>query len=233
MKKLGVLVFILAVILDYLAASLTSYGNISGYVPQFNFSFGKVKGSGNVIPEQRNVRDFTSVSVSGIFTVDVVAGNEFSVILETDDNIMPLVVTEVSNGELKIYTNKRIRSASKMYAKITMPQIDGLKTSGIVKAKLDNVNSDILKLSASGSSRIDVAGKAIDTNVRTSGASRVMGESLISQNVEARTSGSSRAVVNVSNRLDARSSGSSRIIYSGEPVYVDKDTSGSAKIIVE
>jgi hypothetical protein len=77
MRKVKIIVFIIA-----LLAGLT-------FAKMFAFSFGfnmpgisvfsKVKGSGNIQIEKREVSDFTGVKTGGAITVDIVAQRDFSV----------------------------------------------------------------------------------------------------------------------------------------------------------
>ena len=55
-----------------------------------------------MIRETRQVSEISSVSVSGPIKVDVKIGLIPSLIIEADDNIMPFVVTNVSDNNLTL-----------------------------------------------------------------------------------------------------------------------------------
>ncbi len=103
MKKIGVLIFLAAAILGVIINGFFSFGQVGQKF--FNISFNKkVKGSGNVVTESRDISDFKGVDVSGVFQVEITAQKDFSVEIEADDNLMPLIKTEVRNGVLHLET---------------------------------------------------------------------------------------------------------------------------------
>ena len=51
-------------------------------------------GSGNVVKETREARDFDSVSLTGIGALIIQQTGEESLTIEADDNILPLLTSE-------------------------------------------------------------------------------------------------------------------------------------------
>ena len=65
MKKLGIIIFIFALLVGVVFANLFSFGRVSGKL--FNFSIGRsVKGSGVTASEVRNLSGFKGVDVGGV-----------------------------------------------------------------------------------------------------------------------------------------------------------------------
>ncbi len=62
----------------------------------------EVAGSGARQKQKRELASFTSITASGAFEIEVVCQKTQSLELEGDDNILPLVSTEVSNNVLHI-----------------------------------------------------------------------------------------------------------------------------------
>src|SRR5437764_1120627 len=91
---------------------------------------GKTTGSGTTKVEKRNVPAFTSVKISGAYDVEIVAQKEQSLEVEGDDNLLPLVKTEVSNGVLDIGNEKSFSTRGKLRLRLSVPQLDGISTSG-------------------------------------------------------------------------------------------------------
>ncbi|MGH9820691.1 MAG: GIN domain-containing protein, partial [Pyrinomonadaceae bacterium] len=100
MKKLGVIAFIVALIAGVILANLSAFGRFGSNMFNVSVNFGSVTGSGNVVTETRDVRDFSSLDISGIFKVEVVAQKDFDVEVQADDNLMPFIKTEVRGGVL-------------------------------------------------------------------------------------------------------------------------------------
>jgi hypothetical protein len=58
-----------------------------------------VKGSGNVISESRQVTEFNKIRLEGQGKVVLTQGNQSSLKVTTDDNILPFIETGVKNGK--------------------------------------------------------------------------------------------------------------------------------------
>ena len=229
MKKLGIIIFAIALIAGIFLAKAFSFGESVKNV--FSFSvFETVSGSGNVVSEERNVGEFKSVDVSGAFAVEIVAQKDFSVVIETDDNILPLVKTEVEDGVLKISREGNFSSRGKVTVHIFAPNIENLDASGASKISVNDLDNDSLNLDVSGASKIDLNGKTERLKVDLSGASNIDAENLKAENVSVDASGASSVSVFASNELYADLSGATRLIYSGEPNNVVKKTSGASSV---
>ena len=61
-----------------------------------------VRGSGDVIVEERDVSDFEEILVTGAGRVIVTQGGSESLSIETDDNLMQYIETEVRGNTLEI-----------------------------------------------------------------------------------------------------------------------------------
>lgn len=229
MKKIGIIIFIVALILGVTFANFFSWGKTSARVFNFSVNFGGVKGSGNVVSEKRDVADFKAIEVGGIFDVEVVAQKDFSVEVEADDNIMQFVKTEVRNGTLEISTDKKV-STKNLRIRISAPDIDNLDVSGVAKVSLANLKNDSLKVETSGASKVKVDGETRNFDADLSGASRVDAESLRAENANVDGSGASNASVNVFGDLKADLSGASKVTYVGNPKNLEKSTSGASSV---
>ena len=229
MKKIGILIFIIAIVVGVAVANVLSFGKASSNI--FTFSFGSgVKGSGVASSETREADDFTGVDVGGVFEVEITAGKEYSVRVQADDNLLPYVKTEVDSGVLKISTTERINSHSPLRVVVTAPDIDHLDVSGVSKVSLVGVKNSELGLHLSGASKMKLEGETSDLNVEVSGASSIDAESLKAKTATVDTSGASKVSVFVTERLSSEASGASKIQYSGNPTSVEKKTSGAGKI---
>lgn len=230
MKKIGIIIFIVALIVGVTFANLFSWGKTSAKIFNFSVNFGGVKGSGNVQTEKRSVADFNAIEAGGIFDVEVVAQKEFSVEVEADDNLLQFIKTEVEGETLRLSTEKSISTKSRIRVRISAPNIENLKVSGASKLSLTNLKNDSLKVDASGASKIKVDGETGNLEVELSGASRLDAENLKSENVNVDGSGASRASVNVAGDLKADLSGASKVTYTGNPRNLEKSTSGASSV---
>lgn len=230
MKKFGILIFAAAIVAGILVTSLFSFGRTAGTL--FNISLAKkTKGSGRVATESRGVRDFKGVDVGGTFQVEIVAGKDFAVEIEADDNLIPLVRTDVRGGVLYIETDGRVSTENGLKARIFAPDIDSIDASGVARVNLSGVGNEEVRVDTSGASKIAVEGETGKLIVEVSGASSVDAEKLKARSAAVNASGASSVSVFAAEAIRSDASGASRIVYSGGPKSVQKSVSGAASVV--
>ena len=57
--------------------------------------YAEISGSGKRELQKRTVAPFTSISTEGAFTIEVTCQKDVSLEVEGDDNVLPLITTEV------------------------------------------------------------------------------------------------------------------------------------------
>jgi hypothetical protein len=228
MRKVKIIVFIVALIAGLTFAKMFAF-SFGFHMPSINV-FSKVKGSGNIQIQKRDVSGFSNVKAGGAITVDIAAQREFGVEVEADDNLLEFIKTEVKGDTLKIYTDGSISTRNPIRVRISMPQIESFDVSGASTGSLTNIKNESLTIDASGASKIKVDGEAKELIVDLSGASRLDAENLKAEDVRVDASGASSATVVALNDLNADASGASNIRYSGEPKNVKKSSSGASSV---
>lgn len=223
MKKIGLIVFIAALTISSILSANCSFGS-------FSTNIRGVKGSGTTKTETRNVSSFDSLKVENAINVEISAGNDFSVEVEADDNLLEYIKTETSGDTLKIYSDGSISTKSEINVKISMPEINSLDVSGASTAIVSNVKSDSLELGASGASKIKIDGEATNLEAEASGASRINAEGLKIENANVEAIGASNMTVWTNAELKADASGASSIYYIGEPKNIKQNSSGASSV---
>ena len=230
MKKVGFIIFAVALTLGLVLSNVFSFGRISDKFFNFSFNFKGVKGSGNSVSEIREVRGFKAVDVGGVFQVEITAQKEFRVEVEADDNLLPLIKTEVDGGVLRIETERKLSPGSPIRIRVYAPDIDKLEVSGVANVTLNDVKNAALTLDSSGASKIKVAGETGKFTVDVSGATKIDAENLKAENANIEASGASTVTVNVTGNLRTEASGASKIIYTGTPANIEKSTHGASRV---
>lgn len=230
MKKIGILIFITALAIGIIVSNVFSFGKITRNFLNVTVGWGGECGSGNVVTENRDLSGFNGVEVGGVFKVEIVAGKEYSVEVEADDNLVPLINTEVEDGVLKIGTEKSISKKSALKIRISAPNIETLDTSGVSGITLSGVKNSALSIQSSGASKINVEGATGNLTIDVSGASVVDAVGLQATNAKVRASGASKITVNASNEIDADLSGASKVRYAGDPKNIIRNTSGASRV---
>jgi len=229
MKKIGIIVFAAALIIGVAFSSLFSFGRVTKQA--FNVSFNNgVEGSGHVTTLRFDVSDFNSVEVGGVFQVEIVAQKDFGVQVQADENLLQYIKVEVEDGILKIESDKNLKSKSPIRIRISAPNIERLEASGVSRVTVADLKNASLDVDTSGASKIVIAGETETLNVHVSGASNVDAENLKAVNGFVEANGASHVSVNVADTLKADASGASRVIYTGNPISVQKDISGASGI---
>lgn len=202
--------------------------------------------------EQRDVKNFTALSVSSAFEVEISVGSTESLEIEAEDQYMDDIITEVRGGTLVIRIResrdtRRMRDTPKAY--LTVKSLERINVSGAVSLrtrdilkgkKLDlelsgasvlNIEMDVeeLYLEASGACVINLEGEASEQVVKTSGATVYRAYDLRSERADIRVSGAGSANVYVTDKLDVHASGASSVRYRGG-ASVSADSSGASSI---
>lgn len=230
MKKFGFIIFAVAIVLGCLVANMFSFGRVSASFIKFNIGFSGVRGSGVTAREHRDVEQFKGVDVGGIYQVELVAQKDFSVEVEADDNIVPLVKTYVSGGVLRIEGEKRFNSANPVIVRVSAPTFESIEAAGACKVTAADLKSQDLSIDTSGASKVSLSGQTAGLTIDVSGASSINAEELKSETATVDASGASSVSVFATSRINAEASGASKISYAGNPTSVEKHASGAGKV---
>lgn len=208
-----------------------------------------VKGSGELVSEERRVAEFKTIKLKGIGRAVLTQGQTHSVTIQTDDNIMPLIETEVQGGQLVISQGNYNLRPTKMEFNISVAHLKGIAVSGagdvIGKSRFvsDNFSAKIsgagdmalelevadLTTDISGSGSMNLSGKADHHDAKISGSGKINAFDMRTQNVSLKVSGSGDCKVNATETLHARISGSGDVVYDGHPRIISK-ISGSGSL---
>jgi hypothetical protein len=231
MKKIGIIVFVVCIVVGLSLANFFSFGRLSGKLFNVKLDVGNgVSGSGKVATDKRDVKGFTSVDVRGVFQVEIVSGKDFSVEVQADDNILPLIETNVSGSTLQIDLKDKASTRSDMVVRISAPNIERVETTGAAKVTASGIKNDSFSISTTGASKVYLTGETASLDIDVTGASLVDAEQLNATIANIQASGASKINVNVSGELHSEASGASRIVYSGDPKTIDNHQSGASSI---
>lgn len=186
-------------------------------------------GSGNVVTETRDVSGFEEIDVrgSGEVVVDV-TGTE-SLTVEADDNILPLLETEVHGGVLVLSVESNIDPTVGPKYTITAATLQGVSIAGSGDVTASAVDVDRLEVDIAGSGDVSPTGTAGELLVSIAGSGRYQGEDLVAATGSVNVSGSGNAVVNVTDELDVDIAGSGNVEYMGSPTLT-QSISGSGEV---
>jgi hypothetical protein len=191
-----------------------------------------VQGSGVQATESRALPAFGSVDLAGSNNVLIRVGEEQSVQVYGDDNLMGRVTTNVDATTLVIGSKPgSISTSSPMRVEVSMPSLRVLTLSGSGMVIVSGVADRRFTVTLSGSGVVRASGttEQLDATVSGSGQAELGGVSASA--VQAVVSGSGEVVVTAMESLDASVPGSGSIVYSGDPRDVTKSVTGSGEIV--
>lgn len=189
-----------------------------------------VAGSGNRVKEKRTVASFTSISTEGAYDIEFVAQAPLSLEIEGDDNILPLITTEVSNNVLHIRSKRSISPRKPISLKISAPNLEGVSANGAGRIEVTGLKNENFGLDINGASTIRVSGETKALEIDANGASNIDTHKLRADRARVESNGVSKVEVYAANDLDVTVSGPSRITYHGDP-HVKKTVNGPGSVL--
>jgi len=189
-----------------------------------------VKGNGLRRAEQRNLPSFKAVDTTGAYEVEITCQKPASFEIEADENILPLIKTEVRDGVLFVSTEKRYDTRNPVVLRITVPELNAVSSSGAGDIKIRDVNGSDLRIESTGAASINAAGKAKNATISSTGAGDVEAAGLIAEKAKVSVTGAASVNVYVTDQLDVSVSGVGSVNYSGHPKTVNKNVSGIGSI---
>jgi len=151
----------------------------------FPFQSRMVRGSGDIFVDDREVSGFDKISVEGAGRIILTQGKKESLTVETDDNLMEYIKTEVVGDTLVIgfeenvvFSSGRGRIAldptDGFVFRISVIDLEAISVSGAADIEMDKIKTERLDVSLSGAGQVSVDDlDAGSLNVLVSGAGDV------------------------------------------------------------
>ena len=186
---------------------------------------GGTEGSGTIATQDRPVAAFDSIDFSSVGTVTVEQTGTESLQVQADDNIQPLLTSEVEGTTLKlgVQPGANIGRADITY-RVTVRQLGGVVLSGAGSVNATGIDGPSLALANSGAGSLTVAGRTDRLNVDLVGLGSVDTRGLTAQDVDVSVGGAGTATVNAARTLSARVTGVGDIVYIGNPAVTQEVT---------
>jgi hypothetical protein len=211
--------------------------------------FKTIKGSGNVVSETRQVPEFDQIRLEGQGKVFLTGGANQSLVIKTDDNILPHIDTTVRNRKLVISHENVLLSPTNLSFLITLKDLKGTSIAGsgdikgnsrfvsdIFYAEISGSGSIDLELETiqleseiSGSGSINLAGLTDHHRARITGSGKIHAVDMQAKSASVSITGSGDCFLTASDQLKAKITGSGDVLYKGRP-RIDKTITGSGEV---
>ncbi len=190
-----------------------------------------LKGSGKINTISRDLSGYQRIQVGiGAFDVDYKSGKPYSLTITGDDNIIPLIKTEVSGGELKLSLPRSYSSKIPITLSIASPELEAITVEGSSTVRLNSIQSSNLFIHSSGTADISASGQVEILKIRLFGTGDLNLKKLIADEVQVKIEGSGDVVLTARKSLTATVSGTGDLVYFGRPKQVHTDISGVGDI---
>jgi hypothetical protein len=203
--------------------------------------------------EVRNVGSFKGVKAGEAISVYLKKGDKESVKVEVKGTDLSNVITEVTDGYLKIHmqNEKRWRDhdqSVKVYVQyVSLSKISASSASNVFSEGV--INSDVIEIHASSAANVELNVSATDIKVGVSSAGEVILEgktksidaeassagvvnayNLTAETADARASSAGTIKLSVSNGLNARAGSGGSIRYRGNPMKTNTNSSSGGSV---
>ena len=193
--------------------------------------FGKgVQGSGVRKTEKRDLPAFKSIETNGAFAIRVTGQQPASLEIEGDDNLLPLVKTEVRNGVLRIFNDGSYSATQAITVRITLPDLEAISSTGAADIDVTNVKNNQLTISWQGAGRIEAAGETQFISISSTGAGKIDTSKLTAERAKVSVTGAAHVDVYARQQLDVTVSGVGQVTYYGNPGVVNKTVTGLGSV---
>lgn len=215
----------------------------------------RVKGSGTIKTESRNVDSFDEIDVSGNIDVYVTQGAAGPVRVETDDNLLELIEIETRGDKLVIRprNNYNLDPTDDIKVYVSTPEVNYFGASGACHIYSENkitgnekvsidlsgacgvtleLNAPAVDAQLSGACEVRLKGETKNLDIDGSGSTSAKCYELKTENTNIDLSGAGHAEVFASVKLDADVSGAGTVRYRGSPI-VNQSVSGAGNVSKE
>ena len=190
----------------------------------------QIVGSGRVVRQNRAVAPFQRIETLGSAIVQVRVGPARSVTIAADDNILPLLTSEVRGGTLTLSSRGSYRMRGPIRVWISTPNLDGVRSAGSGDTSISGINAARLALTIQGPGAIRAEGRTGRLDLAIQGSGNADLSRLAARDARAALYGSGSAVVRAAGNLDARVIGSGDLRYVGTPTTLSRHRVGSGSI---
>lgn len=220
-----------------------------------NFPTEILEGSGEIVSKEFEVDGVDRISLEGFGQLTLRQGDEESLTVTSDDNIIEYVSVDVRGSTLVLDLsedgrNYNFRPTNGIKFELVLPdvsrvdltgawnvtaedwELDSLRfdLTGAGQVELDNLNADELEINQTGAGSVIVSGKVKGQDVSMSGAGSYFAADLESETALVSISGVGTATVWATETLDVDISSVGNVIYYGSPRVIS-EISGLGKLI--
>lgn len=192
----------------------------------------RIEGSGDFQTRTFELDGFDGIRIDGVFVVEVTVGEDFSVELEAEDNLIEYLIVEVRRGQLVLDMEDgvELETDEEFRVTVSMPKLVKVQGEGVYQLRARGLDNERTEIYAEGVGEIELEGRTHDLRVECEGVGDVDLRGLVAQNARVHLEGIGDVRVFVEQELTARVDGMGQLSYSGDPESVDDEVNGFGSI---
>ncbi|MFT7238373.1 MAG: hypothetical protein ACI93L_002462 [Cyclobacteriaceae bacterium] len=176
-------------------------------------------GSDNIISEARQAAGFKEINISGVLAVDIRYGEEYSVTVRANDNIISRITTETSLERISIRLATDNNSLENIIAEVVIitPELVKITNEGISTIDLSGFEQlSTLTIQSQGIGNITATGSVVDLSLTLTGIGSYSGFDFIADQCEIDLEGIGSAEVTAKESLTGSLKGIGNLSYKGD-----------------
>jgi hypothetical protein len=189
----------------------------------------QVRGSGNRQRQERQVASFTSIDTNGAFDITVVSQKQYALEIEGDDNVLPMIGTDVSGNVLHIKNRGSYSVSQPIKITISVPNLEAVILNGAGRLRIADLKNDRFELNVNGAPALEASGETKFLEIKANGAGNIDTHRLRATRADVNANGVTQIDLYAREQLDVVVSGPSNVTYEGDPV-VNKTINGPGTI---
>jgi len=187
----------------------------------------QVKGNGNLSSEIRELSNFKAIEIAiGYDKIIVNCGQEPSIHISGDENILPLITTRVQKRTLVISSDSTFETKADSEIIINIKSLNEFTFDGVGESVINNVSSEKLTCNINVVGSCELIGKVESFNISVNGVGSVNAKQLIADDVIASLNGVGSVKLYAKNSLNASVNGIGGLTYYGNPSEFTLNDSG-------
>ena len=173
------------------------------------------RGEGAITSETRQTDAFSRIESTAGIRVSIGIGESSGLEVRAQGNILPLIVTEVSDGTLRIHSSKGYTTSESVEVILSTPELERIALSGGSRGTVDGLAADAFDVQLSGGSVLTANGTAKTMTVGVTGGSVAELAGLTAATIAVEASGGSRAELMATDAVNGSANGGSHVSIAG------------------
>ncbi len=189
----------------------------------------QVRGNGSIKTQEISVESFSSIKNGLSCNINIKVGEDRSVKVTVDENLIEWIDIEVVDGELNIDQMKWIEATRKITIEITTPDLTKFYNSAHGRYSISGINADAFNV-MSPVGNVILEGNAKELSIGTE-VGTIDALNLTAEKASLKIWSWGTIKVNAIERIDANVSDNGKVVYAKEPEVLKTKTKQAGKVI--